>query len=126
MITQKEEQVALFIEQVLKANCPYDTGNLFDSIRRVYDGDNIYVAIGGELAPYAVSTNVKWANGTNPNEGWVINALESVRNQVIQIFHGEIDKQEYNELMGKYEGLIQDRYADMLTRKDEELKALGG
>ena len=126
MIREKEEQVALFIEQVLKANCPYDTGNLFDSIRRVYDGGKIYVAIGGELAPYAVSTNVKWEKGTNPNENWVANALESVRNQIIQIFHGEIDEDEYNELMGKYEGMIQDRYAEMLATKDEQLKALGG
>jgi hypothetical protein len=89
----------------LKAESPYDTGNLSkNGIRIVLKGDDIHIAIGGNLANYAVYTNepwlsVKWNGKQNPNEGWIKKAITKALPTLKAIYKNEMTDDEIYQLM---------------------------
>lgn len=100
---------AEFLKSCLQANAPYDTGNLaLNSIRILYDTNgDIFVAVGGEIAPYAVYTNEKWVsdkwNGNaNPNEGWIENAIEEAMPLIKEYLSNQLSQQDFDQYMEYY------------------------
>lgn len=86
---------------ILKAEAPYDTGNLAIDGIRVVEGEPgyFYVAVGGEIAPYAKYTQEQWANGRNPNAGWINRGIEKALPLIKQIMEGAITEDEVNEYL---------------------------
>lgn len=100
---------AEFLKSCLQAYAPYDTGNLaLNSIRIMYDSNGeIFVAVGGEIAPYAVYTNERWTaqrwNGnTNPNEGWIENAIEEALPLIKQYLTKELSQKDFDQYLEYY------------------------
>lgn len=100
---------AELLQECLRVHAPYDTGNLaLNSIRIMYDTNgDIFVAIGGEIAPYAVYTNEKWVaekwqGKQNPNAGWIEYAI----NEAIPLIKGylsqDISQQDFNQWIEYY------------------------
>lgn len=94
---------------VLKAEAPYDTGNLAINSIRVIETEpgEFHVAIGGELAPYAKYTQEAWSRGKNPNEGWINRGIEKTMPLLKRIMSGAITKDEANDYMRK-KGYVKD------------------
>lgn len=97
-LTSKIELAAEYLHNVLKLRAPKDTWNLtFNGIRLVYiDSAHIKIIIGGEPAPYAIYTNEPWSsprwNGkSNPNEGWINNAVHGALPTIKAILGGRND-----------------------------------
>lgn len=93
---------------ILKAEAPYDTGNLALDGIRVIEGEPgyFYVAVGGEIAPYAKYTQESWDNfdaplkgKKNPNEGWINRGIEKALPLIKQIMEGAITEDEANEYL---------------------------
>ena len=92
-ITQK---AILRCYEWMRAICPYDTGNMHNTISVVQAGEDtweVHINPNG-TAPYAVFTNEKWIdrkwNGAhNPNEKWIDRGVK----EFVQYFtwenHGE-------------------------------------
>lgn len=100
---------AEFLKSCLQAYAPYDTGNLaLNSIRVLYDTNgDVFVAIGGEIAPYAVYTNEKWVsdkwNGNaNPNEGWIENAINEALPLIKDYLLREMSQQDFDQYLEYY------------------------
>lgn len=100
---------AEFLKSCLQAYAPYDTGNLaLNSIRIMYDSNGeIFVAVGGEIAPYAVYTNERWTsqrwNGnTNPNEGWIENAIDEALPLIKQYLTKELSQKDFDQYLEYY------------------------
>lgn len=100
---------AEFLKSCLQANAPYDTGNLaLNSIRILYDTNgDIFVAIGGEIAPYAIYTNEKWTsskwNGnSNPNEGWIQNSIEEALPLIKDYLSSQMSQEDFNQYLEYY------------------------
>lgn len=94
-LLQKTEIAALIIETACRIYAPKDTGNLsMNGIRSVFENGMWQVVIGGEVAPYAVRTNEVWEKGKNPNEGWVENAINSVKQSIIGIFQDKYTEED--------------------------------
>lgn len=100
---------AEFLKSCLQAYAPYDTGNLaLNSIRIMYDSNGeIFVAVGGEIAPYAVYTNEKWAsskwNGkSNPNERWIDNAIDEAIPLIKQYLTKELSQKDFDQYLEYY------------------------
>lgn len=93
---------------ILKAEAPYDTGNLaIDSIRVIETEPGEYhVAIGGEIAPYAKYTQENWdkfqaplKGKKNPNEGWINRGIEKAMPLLKRIMSGAITEEQVNKYM---------------------------
>lgn len=100
---------AEFLKSCLQAYAPYDTGNLaLNSIRVLYDTNgDVFVAIGGEIAPYAVYTNEKWVsdkwNGkSNPNENWIENAIDEALPLIKDYLLREMSQQDFDQYLEYY------------------------
>lgn len=94
-LLQKTEIAALIIETACRIYAPKDTGNLsMNGIRSVYENGMWQVVIGGEVAPYAVETNEVWEKGKNPNEGWVENAINSVKQSIVGVFQDKYTEED--------------------------------
>lgn len=94
----KEMRVARLLEAVLRAACPYDSGNLADTIHANQDEKGHFVAIGDENTDYAAATNEPWVNrkGKNPNEGWVQRAVEKAIPQIEAIYAGTMTEEDFD------------------------------
>lgn len=86
---------------ILKAEAPYDTGNLaLNSIRVVeVEPGEFHVAIGGEIAAYAKYTQEAWTRGKNPNEGWINRGIEKALPLLKKIMSGAITEEQVNKYM---------------------------
>jgi hypothetical protein len=100
---------AEFLKSCLQAYAPYDTGNLaLNSIRILYDTNgDVFVAIGGEIAPYAVYTNEKWVsdkwNGkSNPNENWIENAIDEALPLIKDYLLREMSQKDFDQYLEYY------------------------
>jgi hypothetical protein len=93
-VQQRAEMASDFLCKYLKLVAPKDTWNLtINGIHTIYEDGTYYVLVGGETAPYAVSTNEKWAVGRNPNEGWLDKAIDTcVKNAFPLFFQGTYEK----------------------------------
>ena len=90
------------LKSVLQAKAPYDTGNLaINGIWIANDGSGVLIG-GKEAAPYAVYTNESWADGKNPNEGWIDRAIQEALPIIEQALSGKITKEQYEETMRFY------------------------
>lgn len=104
-IEQKTRLAAEIIEASCRIYAPKDTGNLsMNAIRCVYENGIWQVVIGGEIAPYAVFTNEPWINrkGTNPNENWIQDAIESIQEIIVDIFSGRYTEQEIQDFINDF------------------------
>lgn len=124
MANNEKKILAELLQFCLKANAPYDTGNLaINSIRIMYDTDGeVFVAIGGEIAPYAVYTNEKWIspkwNGKkNPNEKWIERSIE----EAIPIIEGYVKKSIPKTEVTKQKNLYKKAFE---KRQEERMKKL--
>ena len=78
--------------------CPYDTGNMHNTIRvEAVSPTEVRVIIGGDLAPYAPYTNEpwiseRWRGKKNPNEGWIDNAVETFVQKTAKQLRGNIER----------------------------------
>lgn len=81
--------------KIMRAHAPFDTGNLRDNgmfLHRTADYKTKYatqytIAIGGDLAPYAVYTNEAWVapywkGRRNPNQHWIDVGVQNVVNYI--------------------------------------------
>ncbi len=115
----KELMVAQLLEAVLRAVCPYDSGNLSRTIHANQDEEGHFVSIGNEVYDYAAATNEPWVNrkGNNPNEGWVEHAIESCIPQVEAIYAGKMTEEELAAELKKQDEIYK---ATIQRRADEE------
>ena len=78
--------------------CPYDTGNMHNTIRvEAVSPTEVRVIIGGDPAPYAPYTNEpwiseRWHGKKNPNEGWIDNAVKSFVEMAAKKIRGKIER----------------------------------
>lgn len=113
----KIQEVLKVLSETIRANCPYDTGALSQSIDTYYDGSSAKVVIGNDLVDYARITNESWNRGQNPNEGWVERAIQQAIPIIQSIFRGDISQKEID----KYVGLQRQIYREtQLERIQEE------
>ena len=96
------EQLGYEAQKYLRRVCPYDTGNLNNSISVNIEDGRAFIKIGGELAPYAVYTNERWVaprwkGAKNPNEKWIDNAVKNLAIQFSAMFGGELSYDEEEE-----------------------------
>lgn len=102
------------LQLILITNAPKDKWNLaLNSIRIVQENGEWYVAIGGEIAPYAVYTNERWNRGINPNENWIEKSIEEAMPMIRRIMSDAISTAEINEWTLK-------NYINRLTRQYRE------
>lgn len=124
-LEQRIELVAKIVENSLKIHAPKDTGNLsINGIRSVFVNGVWTVVVGGEPAPYAVYTNEPWESevwrgGKNPNQGWIMEAIEAVKSAIIGIFQGvytDAEIRSYNaKLKREAKQLIKDRMRGVIN-----------
>ena len=88
-------KIAVDLQKYLRSVCPYDTGNMSETIRlEIVSPDECRVIIGGEPAPYAVYTNEpwiadKWHGKKNPNQGWIDDAVKVFASTLAPRLKGE-------------------------------------
>lgn len=124
-LEQKIELCAKIVENSLKIYAPKDTGNLsINGIRSVFVDGVWTVVVGGEPAPYAVFTNEPWESGAwrgkrNPNQGWIMEAIDAVKPTLIGIFQGvytDAEIRSYNaKLKRDAKQLIKDRMRGVIN-----------
>lgn len=122
MIRDRLYLTADFLCSALKAICPYDTGNLCNSIRVYETEQGVFVGIGDETTPYkskdttvnnvAIITNEPWKRGNNPNEGWIERGINSAMETMRQILGGELTDEEVRELVTENEQRLFERQQD--------------
>lgn len=87
-----------FAVNYIKANAPYDTGNLrLNAIKYKIVGNEFTVYVDEKIAPYMVYTNEEWTsdkwNGKqNPNEQWWNKVVEDVIYTMALYLKGELKK----------------------------------
>ena len=96
----KIQEVLKVLAETIRANCPYDTGALSQSIDTYYDGSSAKVVIGNDLVDYARITNEEWSRGNNPNEGWVQRSIQYAIPVIQAIFRGDMSQEEIDEYVG--------------------------
>jgi len=126
MLLQGRLQLAtVYLTSVLKANAPFDKGNLVASImyREIVGsyGLKYEVLIGGELVEYAAATNEewvaeRWGGKTNPNQAWVERALSIATPTMKEMLKGAIDAEDIQVLIREQESILQ---ATRLARANE-------
>lgn len=111
---------------ILKAEAPYDTGNLAINSIRVIETEpgEYHVAIGGELAPYAKYTQEAWTRGKNPNEGWINRGIEKTMPLIKRIMSGAITEDEAEDYMRKqgYTKELEERQAKRASELERQAK----
>lgn len=90
-------QAAKFAFDYMRKKCPYDTGNMHNTMSFEQVGRNHYrIRINpNDSAPYAVYTNEKWIspkwNGAhNPNYKWIDEGVQAVVKDLAFLFNGEL------------------------------------
>lgn len=114
----KTQELLRVLSETIRANCPYDTGALSQSIDIYYAGSEARVIIGNDLVDYARITNEEWNKGHNPNEGWVQRAIQSAIPIMQAIFKGEISQSEIDEYVRMQKGIYR---TTQLARMQEEV-----
>lgn len=109
-----------YLREFLILRTPVDTGNLAHrGIHMIFiNKHHARIIIGGEAAPYAIFTNSpwtspKWNGKTNPNQGWVEDAVKDATGIVKQILGGNITQEEYEELLLHIMGTADKRIAEL-------------
>ena len=101
------------LKLVLQARAPYDTGNLaLNSIRIVQNS----VIIGGEIADYAIYTNEPWNKGTNPNQGWVQDAIKEAVPLIQGVLSGKAKMSDVRRTQKMYKQIIAERKKNMTAK----------
>lgn len=83
-------------QRYMREICPYDTGNMHDTIRLdIINTNECTVTIGGADAPYAVYTNEKWIaprwrGRDNPNEKWIDSGVHTFAILLAQQLKGDL------------------------------------
>lgn len=126
-LQEKLDLATKYVQSVLQMFAPKRTGNLaFNSIRELQEfktpTQNV-IAIGGELAPYAVYTNEKWisprwSGRSNPNEQWIERAIYYARPIVEMIMGGSITSLD----MTPYQNTINQQLEQLIAKNGMELK----
>lgn len=125
---EQRKQFALeYLKEVLRVFAPKDTTNL--AVNGIRIAENDYILIGGEVAPYAVYTNEQWIskkwNGkTNPNQGWINNAIQSAVPMLVNIMGGSISQEEIDKLIQKEISSFDFQIQEMIDKKESELNEL--
>lgn len=112
-LDEKLRQVAEVLRNALIISAPKDTWNLaLNAIRIVQEHGDLYIVIGGEIAPYAVYTNEPWINrsGTNPNEGWIQKTIEDNKHLIKSILSGAYTHDEIDQLRKKQQAVIDHQF----------------
>lgn len=125
-MTQRIYQCCVVLHTALVANAPKDTWNLsLNSIRIVQESSNWYIAIGGEIAPYAVYTNEPWNRGKNPNEGWIERTINDCLPYIKKIMSGSISEAEIDEwLRNSYRKELTMQYQKHIESKIKDLERI--
>lgn len=103
-----QEKACRLIYSVIRARCPIDTGNLATHGITI-ESDFSKIFIGNEVADYAEYTNEPWTHGTNPNEGWIDNAIQESLPLVKNLLSGTISQTEYDQIISDYEQILKAR-----------------
>lgn len=88
--------IALQLQRYMRSICPYDTGNMHDTIHHdIINANECTVTIGGEDAPYAVYTNERWIaprwrGRDNPNEKWIDSGVHTFAILLAQQLKGDL------------------------------------
>jgi len=107
------------LKSTLKAQCPYDTGNLSRSIDSYDKGTGHWqIVIGNDFIDYAIYTNEVWKKGVNPNAGWVQRAIESAKPIIIAYAKGTITSEDVDKYMQEQRNI----YQQTINRRIEEIK----
>ena len=132
-LEERLEQVAEYLQWMLKVNCPKDTTNLSNNINIEYTEKGMpRIVIGNEEnADYAVYTNEPWTSDRwdgkqNPNEGWVDRTIAESTSMIQQIMSGEIPEDEFNELVGELKNEYDAQVDEIINEIDNELNSLRG
>ena len=119
---------AEFLKSCLQANAPYDTGNLaLNSIRILYDTNgDIFVAIGGEIAPYAVYTNEKWTSPKwkgkeNPNENWIKRSIEETLPKIKEYISSQNSQEDFDQYLQYYKNTFKSSQQERINKIQEKI-----
>lgn len=117
------------IMSVLKANCPFKTGNLSKSINA--ENERLVITIGDDTVQYAPYTNESWNNfqpplqgHTNPNEGWINRALEIALPIVESLLQGSITEAEAEEIVHSNNAIWQAKFNKAAEKREAKARTL--
>lgn len=116
----KVQEILKVLSETIRAQCPYDTGALSQSIDTYYSGNTAQVVIGNDLVDYARITNESWNKGKNPNEGWVQRAIESCVPIIQAILSGDTSQDEIDKYVGIQKGAYRLRQQMKATSLESE------
>lgn len=116
----KVQEILKVLSETIRAQCPYDTGALSQSIDTYYNGNTAQVVIGNDLVDYARITNETWEKRHNPNEGWVQRAIESCVPVIQAILSGDATQDEIDKYVGIQKGAYRLRQQMKATSLESE------
>lgn len=105
------ERACRILYSVLKARAPIDTGNLVTHGIQM-TSDFSAVLIGNEVVDYAYFTNEPWERGTNPNQGWIEQAIEEALPLIKNACRGIMSESEYEEILNNYKDILNTRLSE--------------